>query len=86
MLDGVSLDQLRAFIAAVDEGSFSAAARRAVKARSARRDLRKPEFGSARSGEACTEILERLLESVKAFPAHEGGESDAALGNEAANN
>jgi DNA-binding transcriptional LysR family regulator len=26
MLDGVSLDQLRTFIAAVDEGSFSAAA------------------------------------------------------------
>ena len=25
MLDGVSLDQLRTFIAAVDEGSFSAA-------------------------------------------------------------
>ncbi len=28
MLDGVSLDQLRTFIAAVDEGSFSAAARK----------------------------------------------------------
>jgi len=28
MLDGVSLDQLRTFIAAVDEGSFSAASRR----------------------------------------------------------
>ena len=28
MLDHISLDQLRAFIAAADEGSFSAAARR----------------------------------------------------------
>src|SRR6202166_2246916 len=28
MLDGVSLDQLRTFIAAADEGSFSAAGRR----------------------------------------------------------
>jgi DNA-binding transcriptional LysR family regulator len=28
MLDGVSLDQLRTFVAAVDEGSFSAAGRR----------------------------------------------------------
>src|SRR5260370_21296047 len=35
MLDGVSLDQLRAFIAAVDEGSFSAGARRLRRAQSA---------------------------------------------------
>jgi DNA-binding transcriptional LysR family regulator len=35
MLDGVSLDQLRAFIAAVDEGSFSAGARRLHRAQSA---------------------------------------------------
>lgn len=35
MLDGVSLDQLRAFIAAVDEGSFSAAARKLYRAQSA---------------------------------------------------
>jgi len=28
MFDGVSLDQLRTFIAAADEGSFSAAGRR----------------------------------------------------------
>jgi DNA-binding transcriptional LysR family regulator len=34
MLDGVSLDQLRAFIAAVDEGSFSAAARKLLRAQS----------------------------------------------------
>jgi DNA-binding transcriptional LysR family regulator len=34
MLDGVSLDQLRAFIAAVDEGSFSAGARRLRRAQS----------------------------------------------------
>jgi len=34
MLDGVSLDQLRAFIAAVDEGSFSAGARRLHRAQS----------------------------------------------------
>ena len=34
MLDGVSLDQLRAFIAAVDEGSFSAAARKLHRAQS----------------------------------------------------
>jgi DNA-binding transcriptional LysR family regulator len=35
MLDGVSLDQLRAFIAAADEGSFSAAARKLYRAQSA---------------------------------------------------
>ena len=35
MLDGVSLDQLRAFIAAVDEGSFSAAGRKLYRAQSA---------------------------------------------------
>ncbi|MBY0380610.1 MAG: LysR family transcriptional regulator [Xanthobacteraceae bacterium] len=34
MLDTVSLDQLRSFIAAVDEGSFSAAARRLNRAQS----------------------------------------------------
>jgi len=34
MLDGVSLDQLRTFIAAADEGSFSAAARRLRRAQS----------------------------------------------------
>src|ERR1700733_3908039 len=39
MLDGVSLDQLRAFIAAVDEGSFSAAARRLHRAQSAISEL-----------------------------------------------
>ena len=35
MLDGVSLDQLRTFIAAVDEGSFSAAARKLHRVQSA---------------------------------------------------
>jgi DNA-binding transcriptional LysR family regulator len=39
VLDGVSLDQLRAFIAAVDEGSFSAAARRLRRAQSAVSEL-----------------------------------------------
>jgi DNA-binding transcriptional LysR family regulator len=39
MLDGVSLDQLRAFIAAVDEGSFSAAARKLRRAQSAVSEL-----------------------------------------------
>src|SRR6202049_5142026 len=34
MLDGVSLDQLRTFIAAADEGSFSAASRRLRRAQS----------------------------------------------------
>jgi DNA-binding transcriptional LysR family regulator len=34
MLDGVSLDQLRTFIASVDEGSFSAAARKLLRAQS----------------------------------------------------
>src|SRR5690348_1597334 len=34
MLDSVSLDQLRSFIAAVDEGSFSAAARKLRRAQS----------------------------------------------------
>ena len=35
MLDGVSLDQLRAFITAVEEGSFSGAARKLNRAQSA---------------------------------------------------
>ena len=35
MLEGVSLDQLRTFIAAVDEGSFSAAARKLTRVQSA---------------------------------------------------
>jgi DNA-binding transcriptional LysR family regulator len=39
MLDRVSLDQLLAFIAAVDEGSFSAAARRLRRAQSAVSEL-----------------------------------------------
>jgi hypothetical protein len=34
MLDGVSLDQLRIFIVAADEGSFSAAGRRLSRAQS----------------------------------------------------
>jgi len=34
MLDGVSLDHLRTFIAAVDEGSFSAVARKLRRAKS----------------------------------------------------
>jgi DNA-binding transcriptional LysR family regulator len=39
MLDGLSLDQLRAFIATVDEGSFSAGARRLHRAQSAVSEL-----------------------------------------------
>ena len=39
MLDGVSLDQLRAFIATVGEGSFSAGARRLHRAQSAVSEL-----------------------------------------------
>lgn len=39
MLDGVSLDQLRTFVAAVDEGSFSAAGRRFGRAQSAISEL-----------------------------------------------
>jgi len=39
VLDGVSLDQLRAFITAVDEGSFSAAARRLHRTQSAVSEL-----------------------------------------------
>ncbi|WP_330211994.1 LysR family transcriptional regulator [Pseudomonas sp. Z18(2022)] len=39
MLDGVSLDQLRTFVAAVDEGSFSAAGRRLGRAQSAISEL-----------------------------------------------
>src|ERR1051325_6373661 len=34
MLDGVTLDQLRTFLAAVDEGSFTAAGRRLGRAQS----------------------------------------------------
>jgi len=40
MLDGVSLDQLGAFIAAVDEGSFSAAGRKLYRVQSALSGLR----------------------------------------------
>ena len=39
MLDGLSLDQLKAFIAAVEEGSFSAGARRLNRAQSAVSEL-----------------------------------------------
>jgi DNA-binding transcriptional LysR family regulator len=39
MLDGVSLDQLKAFIAAAEEGSFSAGARRLHRAQSAVSEL-----------------------------------------------
>lgn len=39
MLDGVSLDQLRTFIVAVDEGSFSAAGRKLGRAQSVISDL-----------------------------------------------
>ncbi|HEY0749443.1 MAG TPA: LysR family transcriptional regulator [Steroidobacteraceae bacterium] len=39
MLDGVSLDQLKAFIASVDEGSFSAGARKLRRAQSAVSEL-----------------------------------------------
>lgn len=39
MLDGVSLDQIRAFITAVDEGSFSAAGRKLNRAQSAISDM-----------------------------------------------
>ncbi|ANL39077.1 UNVERIFIED_ORG: DNA-binding transcriptional LysR family regulator [Rhizobium esperanzae] len=39
MLDGLSLDQLRTFICAADEGSFSAAARRLGRAQSAVSEL-----------------------------------------------
>ncbi|MBB2818939.1 UNVERIFIED_ORG: DNA-binding transcriptional LysR family regulator [Rhizobium esperanzae] len=39
MLDGLSLDQLRTFISAADEGSFSAAARRLGRAQSAVSEL-----------------------------------------------
>src|SRR5476649_1869788 len=39
MLDGVSLDQLRAFIGSVDEGSFSAAARKLRRSQSVVSDL-----------------------------------------------
>ena len=39
MLDGVSLDQLRSFIAAADQGSFSAAARKLRRAQSAVSEL-----------------------------------------------
>ncbi|WP_332306456.1 LysR family transcriptional regulator [Pectobacterium parmentieri] len=39
MINGVSLDQLRTFIVAVDEGSFSAAARKLYRAQSVISDL-----------------------------------------------
>jgi TolB-like protein len=39
MLDRVSLDQLRTFIAAADEGSFSAAGRRLLRAQSVVSDI-----------------------------------------------
>ena len=39
MLDSVSLDQLRSFIAAADQGSFSAAGRKLHRAQSAVSEL-----------------------------------------------
>src|SRR3979409_826202 len=51
MLDGVSLDQLRTFITSVDEGSFSAAARKLRRGQSVVSDLvsgREGQIGVAR--------------------------------------
>lgn len=39
MLDGVSLDQIKAFVASVDEGSFSGAARKLLRAQSVISDM-----------------------------------------------
>ena len=49
MLEGVSLDQLRTFITAVDEGSFSAAARKLNRVQSAVSENLWPNWDSSQT-------------------------------------
>ena len=64
MLDGVSLDQLRAFIAAVDEGSFSAGARKLRRAQSAISEL-----VSSLEGQVGVSLFDRSARYPKLTPA-----------------
>src|SRR6202044_3836666 len=74
MLDGVSLDQLRTFIAAADEGSFSAAGRRLKRAQSVvsqtlanlERQLRVTLFDRSRRIPVLTERGRALLVDARA--------------------
>src|ERR1700690_1344024 len=64
MLDGVSLDQLKAFIAAVEEGSFSAGARRLNRAQSA-----VSELISNLEGQIAVQLFDRSERYPKLTPA-----------------
>jgi DNA-binding transcriptional LysR family regulator len=64
VLDGVSLDQLRAFIAAVDEGSFSAGARKLRRAQSAISEL-----VSSLEGQIGVSLFDRSARYPKLTPA-----------------
>src|SRR5580698_8129168 len=66
VLDGVSLDQLRAFIAAVDEGSFSAAARRLNRAQ-----LAVSELVSNLEAQTGVQLFDRTERYPKLTPAGE---------------
>ncbi len=83
MLDGVSLDQLRAFIAAVDEGSFSAGARWLHRAQSAVSELvsnlEAQLRGSFRSLRALSKT-DRRRRSVVADARERGGQRRSAQG------
>ena len=63
MLDGVSLDQMRAFIAAVDEGSFSAGARKLHRAQSVVSELVSVTFAcrSIELGKGCQWFTHRRV-------------------------
>jgi DNA-binding transcriptional LysR family regulator len=64
MLDGVSLDQLRIFIASVDEGSFSGAARKLRRAQSVVSDL-----VSALEAQMGVQLFDRSARYPKLTPA-----------------
>jgi DNA-binding transcriptional LysR family regulator len=64
MLDGLSLDQLKAFVAAVDEGSFSAGARRLNRAQSA-----VSELISNLEGQIGVQLFDRTARYPKLTPA-----------------
>ena len=64
MLDGVSLDQLRTFIAAVDEGSFSAASRKLLRAQSVVSDTIRNLEEQIRVPRACNKLYADSLNVV----------------------
>jgi DNA-binding transcriptional LysR family regulator len=64
MLDGVTLDQLRSFIASVNQGSFSAAARKLRRAQSVVSDL-----VSSLEGQMGVRLFDRSARYPKLTPA-----------------